>query len=117
MFESVNMPASEGIDPGEDRLGLAEFHNALRILLNLDFRDLVEAGILQPHDDANWERFQRDPFRYFIRAGDVTAERLWGLIESGQPCRRTGCLAVRKSRSKRGDSAQVRDSIGHDGES
>lgn len=88
MFESANMPASERIDCRENRLGLAEFHNALRILLNLDFRDLVQAGILQPHDDARWEQFQHDPFRYFIRAGDATAERLWGLIASRQPCKR-----------------------------
>lgn len=82
-FESTVLSASPF--PSEGRQGLPEFHNALRILLNIDFRDLVQAGILQSHDQAHWEQFHRDPFRYFIRADDTTVERLWDCIESRQP--------------------------------
>ena len=70
------------------RISLDEFHNGLRILLNLDFRDLVQAGVFKPNDDEAWQRFQRDPFRYFLRADEDAADRIWELIRSRQPDRR-----------------------------
>lgn len=56
----------------------AEFHNALRILLNLDRDDLPFL------DGRAWQRFRTDPFRFFIRADDPTADRLWAAIEARQ---------------------------------
>lgn len=60
---------------------LAEFHNMLRILVNLDRHDL-EAGEVIPRGDHNaWGTFRRDPFRWFIRADDGTARKLFTMIE------------------------------------
>jgi hypothetical protein len=62
---------------------LHRFHNALRIMLNLDLADLEARGIrMTPRE---WSAFQADPFRFFIRADDPKAELLWRLIESRQP--------------------------------
>jgi len=70
------------------RISLDEFHNGLRILLNLDFRDLVQARVFLPDDNEAWQRFQRDPFRFFIRADEEVVDRIWDLIQSRQPERR-----------------------------
>jgi hypothetical protein len=59
-------------------LTCASFHNALRIMLNLEREEL---GL----DVFAWETFQRDPYRWFIRASDADAERIWVLIEARQP--------------------------------
>ncbi|MBI1182614.1 MAG: hypothetical protein GC201_18905 [Alphaproteobacteria bacterium] len=61
------------------------FHNALRIMINLDRHELVAAGILKHGDHNAWGTFHRDPYRWFIRAPDAQARKLWGLIESRQP--------------------------------
>jgi sulfur transfer complex TusBCD TusB component (DsrH family) len=68
-----------------DRLSYAEFHNALRIMLNLDRSDLVQAGVLDAQDERGWARLRDDPFRWFIRAEDARAERFWRLIQRRQP--------------------------------
>lgn len=60
---------------------LEEFHNGLRILLNLERHVLVDAGVLRPSDVNAWGTFVRDPFRFFIRADDRTAEKLWALMK------------------------------------
>lgn len=60
---------------------LRQFHSALRILLNLDRDELERAEVLQPGDHAAWIAFHSDPFRWFIRADDATAGKLWALIE------------------------------------
>ena len=57
------------------------FHNALRILINIDRHDLVGAGVGGHH----WPAFRKDPYRWFIAATDADAERVWLLIESRQP--------------------------------
>lgn len=62
-----------------------EFHNALRILLNLDRHDLVEHGVMGADEPDAWWAFGQDPYRWFIRADDATAEKLWRLIEARQP--------------------------------
>ncbi|MCH8839469.1 MAG: hypothetical protein IH831_02085 [Planctomycetes bacterium] len=61
-----------------------EFHNALRILLNIDKHELVDAGIINRGDDFEWYEFRADPFRWFIKASDPTAEKLWELIQHRQ---------------------------------
>ncbi|EHK57667.1 hypothetical protein [Allomesorhizobium alhagi] len=61
------------------------FHNGLRILLNLDRIELVDAGVLRRGDHAAWETFCGDPYRFFIRVDDAKREALWKLIEARQP--------------------------------
>lgn len=69
----------------------ARFHNALRIMWNLDPHDLRDAGVI----DENWgeieasDRMQvaafiENPFREAIRMPDANFERLFALIESYQ---------------------------------
>lgn len=58
----------------------AEFHNGLRILTSID---QYEVEAFMPGDDA-WRSFCRDPFRYFIRADDETADAIWRIIEARQ---------------------------------
>ncbi len=62
----------------------AEFHNALRILTSIDQCELEDAGVIKPGDMASWGPFSRDPFRWFIRADDETAAKLWAIIERRQ---------------------------------
>lgn len=61
----------------------AEFHNALRILTSIDHHELVAAGV---NLDApnNWPVFRADPFRWFIRASDADAQKVWRIIERRQ---------------------------------
>lgn len=59
----------------------AEFHNALRIMASIDMHELVEAGVIV-HGDVNaWGTFRRDPFRFFIRAADDDAQRIYAIIK------------------------------------
>lgn len=62
---------------------LDEFHNGLRILLNIDPHQLVLENIMKDTDVEAWERFQTDPFRWFIRANDNQAEALFKIIQNG----------------------------------
>lgn len=60
---------------------MADFHNMLRILVSLDLHDLVAGGVIGRDDLNAWNSFRTDPFRWFIRADDETARKLWTLIE------------------------------------
>lgn len=60
---------------------LREFSNALRVLLSIDKHELEAAGVIRHADHNAWGTFHRDPYRFFIRADDATAEKLWALIE------------------------------------
>ncbi len=62
--------------------GLRDFHNRLRILLNVGMYDLEDAGIIEQGDVAAWERFQASPWRWFIGCGDEQAAKLWALMNS-----------------------------------
>ena len=62
----------------------AEFHNALRILTSIDRDELEAAGVIKTNDHNAWGTFTRDPFRWFIRADDATAAKLWAIIERRQ---------------------------------
>jgi hypothetical protein len=69
---------------------MADFHNMLRIMTSLDAHDLEAAGVIQRGDHNAWGTFRRDPFRWFIRADDETARKLWTVIERRhQPMFRT----------------------------
>lgn len=60
---------------------MRQFHNGLRVLLNLDRDELVQAGVIAPGDDDAWYEFAGCPFRWFIRAPDEKAGRLWQLMQ------------------------------------
>lgn len=62
-------------------MNFAEFHNGLRILLNIDRDELEAAGVIRHRDHNQWGTLHRDPFRFFIRADDETAAKLWALIQ------------------------------------
>ncbi len=59
------------------------FHNALRILLNLDACDLIEAGAIE--DQVEHRRFMDDPLMFFVRASDPRAAAIWAAIQKRQP--------------------------------
>ena len=58
-------------------------HNALRVLINLEMRDLEKAGVIEPGDTDDWNLFLANPFFYAIST--PRAEKLWALIEKCQP--------------------------------
>lgn len=64
---------------------LRAFHNALRILLNIDRDELEAAGVIPRGDHNAWGDFRQNPWRFFIRAPDPAAEKLWAMIEARQP--------------------------------
>jgi len=56
-----------------------EFRNRLCILLSIDEDELHSAGIKL--SDKDWLSFCLDPFRFFLKMDDETADKLWRLIE------------------------------------
>lgn len=73
---------------------LPEFHNALRILLNIDADEFL--GALYPEDGGalppsvspkwtQWNDFRRCPHRWFIQAPTSDAEAVWALVVKRQP--------------------------------
>lgn len=58
-----------------------EFHNGLRILINIDRDELVDAGVLDRNDFHGWLKFGADPFRWFVKASDEQAGKLWALMK------------------------------------
>ena len=62
----------------------AEFHNALRILTSIDRHELEAAGVIKAGEHNAWGTFTRDPFRWFIKADDTTAAKIWAIIERRQ---------------------------------
>lgn len=68
----------------------AEFHNALRILLNIDGFEFMAAVYPNGSEDQeaateNWERFKANPHLWFVRAPDVEAEAIWRLMQTRKP--------------------------------
>ncbi len=59
-----------------------EFHNAIRVVMNIDRGELVDAGVMDESDHAAWRRFEADPFRFFISLQQEEAERFWYVIDS-----------------------------------
>lgn len=69
--------------PGEDRVAeftRGRFHNALRILLNIDMDKLEGAGVIQLGDMDEWRQFQASPWRWFIAQDKPTLDKLWPLM-------------------------------------
>lgn len=70
------------------RLDMETFHNALRVMQNFDRSELVEAGVIDEDDRAEWTSFTAHPYNWFIRVGDHRAAKLWPLICSRMTGRR-----------------------------
>ena len=62
-------------------MSIDEFHNALRILLNIDMFELEDAGVIATDDKQAWHEFRDNPFRWFIYVEDAKADRLWEIME------------------------------------
>lgn len=50
-------------------------------MTGIDFTELVDAGVIEGDDEAEWQAFRKDPYRWFISADDEQAHELWLLIE------------------------------------
>jgi hypothetical protein len=63
------------------------FHNACRILLNIDKDELEKAGVmaLDQVGGSDWDRFNRDPLMFMLKLPTPRFEALWSLIEDRQP--------------------------------
>ena len=70
----------------------AEFHNALRVLLNIDADEFLGAVLPDEEYDGRqpdlksaawrlWDEFKENPHRWFIRAPDDQAQAIWKIIE------------------------------------
>ena len=69
-----------------------QFHNALRVLLNIDADEFLAAchpdvpvvDIDNPAHYAvyqDWCAFSNNPYMWFIRASDADAKAIWAIIE------------------------------------
>lgn len=65
----------------------SRFHNALRIMMNLDRHHLVEAGVIAATDEGAWKAFRDYPHEASLHLRDENFDRLFALIESRQPKR------------------------------
>lgn len=63
------------------------FHNAIRILMNIDLHELVDAGIIVEGQETGtcWTRFNNDPLIFIAKLTDEKYDALWQLIEARQP--------------------------------
>ena len=79
-----------GPHPVKDLPGMKcrEFHNAPRILWNIDKGEFDEAvGRVSSHE--GWMRFRDGPHRWFIGADTADAEAVFSIIESRNTTERT----------------------------
>ena len=77
---------TESVDLPDSAARLRDFHNRLRVLNGIDLWELENAGLsISPE---SWAAFVANPWRWFIRADDETAEKVWAVIE--QRAGRTG---------------------------
>ena len=66
-----------------------DFHNGLRLLLNVD-KDTFEQAVNEaqaqlppnfPRDAPDWPKFKANPFEWFIRAPTAQALKLWVIMQ------------------------------------
>ena len=62
-----------------ERTPMQDFHNRLRILQSIDSGELQRDGV--DLDTREWISFMSNPFKWFIRASDEDAAKLWAIIE------------------------------------
>lgn len=62
------------------------FHNACRILMNIDKDELENAGIIARGavGGSDWTRFNDEPLIFIAKLGDAQYDALWALIEVRQ---------------------------------
>lgn len=60
------------------------FHHRLRRLINIDLFQLVEAGVIALGDFEEWAIFKDNPWRWFIKADDERAAKVWAIMEQGR---------------------------------
>ena len=58
-----------------------EFHNALRIMMNIDRDEMERAKLIDKGDHNQWGTFRKDPFRWFLRMPDNKALIFWDLLK------------------------------------
>lgn len=56
-----------------------EFHNALRILRNIDHHEVPWMS------REKWREFRSFPHNFCIRCSDADYDRIWAVIEARQP--------------------------------
>jgi hypothetical protein len=69
---------------GHGPMNKAEFHNALRILWSIDLFELQGVGLWVDPDPLamkRWESFRDNPYDFFIRCDDETADKIWAIIQ------------------------------------
>lgn len=66
-------------DEADSAARRADFHNRLRMLVNID-REEFDPG--WGHTDADWMAFRENPWRFFILADDNVAAHIWAVMES-----------------------------------
>jgi hypothetical protein len=59
-----------------------EFHNALRIMRNIDMHELVEAGVFRAANVEGYRAFAADPYGWFLRASDGAAMRVFQIVDA-----------------------------------
>lgn len=69
-----------------------QFHNAMRILFNIDADEFIQAVYgrdTKPPDDSrewkDWKFFRDHPHEWFLRAPTEKAEAIYAIIEARQP--------------------------------
>lgn len=67
---------------------LRRFHNALRVLLNIDMAEFIEAvfekdyGEFGDEEKDVWKAFKTNRHMWFIRAPDAYADKLWTYMQT-----------------------------------
>ena len=73
----------------ESETEMRVFHNRLRILMGIDKRELIEAGVIGElfddgmaikNADHDWRAFSSNPYGWFVRASDDQCKKLWSII-------------------------------------
>lgn len=56
------------------------FLSRLRILRDIEYQDLVEAGAIAHGDLSEWDEFLADPYDWALSRDVATYARLWGAM-------------------------------------
>lgn len=72
-----------------ERLEQDRFHNACRILMNIEQDELQSAGVIPPGVDGAkaYDRLCSEPLRFVAKLDDASWDALWAMIEERQPKR------------------------------
>ena len=69
-----------------------QFHNALRVLLNIDYDEFAQAvnkaqtdlppGFPRDEPEEQWPVFRDNPHMWMVRAPTPQAEAIWSIVEA-----------------------------------